>query len=91
MVNKLHNKQIDIDEIEMDDPGIYRLISEGNTAGIFQLESAGMTQFMKELQPSCLEDIIAGISLYSQDQWTKYRHTSKTRKPCQNNLYSSET
>ena len=50
MVNKLHNKQIDIDEIEMDDPGIYRLISEGNTAGIFQLESAGMTQFMKELQ-----------------------------------------
>lgn len=80
MVNKLHNKQINIDEIEMDDPEIYKLISEGNTSGIFQLESAGMTQFMKELQPSCLEDIIAGISLYRpgpMDQIPAYLENKK--------------
>lgn len=40
------------------------MIGEGNTAGVFQLESAGMTSFMKELKPDNLEDIIAGISLY---------------------------
>ena len=39
-------------------------LEKGRTAGIFQLESAGMTQFMKELQPTSLEDVIAGISLY---------------------------
>jgi len=40
------------------------MIGEGNTAGVFQLESAGMTSFMKELKPDSIEDIIAGISLY---------------------------
>ena len=40
------------------------MISKGQTAGVFQLESAGMISFMKELQPDCFEDIIAGISLY---------------------------
>ena len=40
------------------------MIGEGKTAGVFQLESPGMTSFMKELKPDCLEDIIAGISLY---------------------------
>ena len=40
------------------------MIGEGKTVGVFQLESAGMTSFMKELKPDCFEDIIAGISLY---------------------------
>jgi DNA polymerase-3 subunit alpha len=48
----------------MNDPDVYKLISSGNTEGIFQLESRGMSAFMKELKPTCLEDIIAGISLY---------------------------
>ncbi|MCL2576807.1 MAG: DNA polymerase III subunit alpha [Defluviitaleaceae bacterium] len=47
-----------------DDPAVYELISQGKTAGIFQLESAGMTSFMRELQPQSLEDLTAGISLY---------------------------
>lgn len=47
-----------------DDPAIFSLIASGNTPGIFQLESGGMTQFMKNLRPDCLEDVIAGISLY---------------------------
>jgi len=60
------NKNIDIDivEIPLDDKSTYDLISSGNTLGVFQLESPGMRRFMKDLKPSDLEDIIAGISLY---------------------------
>ena len=47
-----------------DDPKVYEQIARGETAGIFQLESPGMTSFMKELKPSGFEDVIAGISLY---------------------------
>ena len=43
---------------------MYELIGSGNTEAVFQLESGGMKGFMRELQPSCLEDVIAGISLY---------------------------
>ncbi len=64
LINKNHGRHIDIEKLDMDDQDVYRLIGEGRTSGIFQLESEGMTQFMKELQPSSLEDIIAGISLY---------------------------
>lgn len=46
------------------DPGAYQLISEGDTDAVFQLEQGGMKKFMKQLQPNCLEDLIAGISLY---------------------------
>lgn len=75
LIEKNYGKKIDIDKVKMDDPNVYKLISEGKTAGIFQLESGGMTQFMKELQPSSLEDIIAGISLFRpgpMDQIPRY-------------------
>lgn len=55
---------IDLDKINFDDKEVYKMIGEGKTAGVFQLESAGMVSFMKELKPDSLEDIIAGISLY---------------------------
>jgi DNA polymerase-3 subunit alpha len=55
---------IDLDTLKMDDPLVFKLIAEGKTAGVFQLESKGMTQFFKELVPTSFEDIIAGISLY---------------------------
>ncbi len=64
MVKKDTGLDIDLNKIDFDDPEVYKMISEGNTVGIFQLESGGMTSFMKELQPGCLEDMIAGISLY---------------------------
>ncbi len=64
LIYKEHDIRIDIEKLDMDDPAVYKMIGEGKTSGIFQLESAGMTQFMKELQPGSLEDIIAGISLY---------------------------
>ena len=49
---------------ECDDPKAYELISDGDTDAVFQLEQGGMKRFMKQLQPNCLEDLIAGISLY---------------------------
>ncbi|TCK90559.1 DNA polymerase III catalytic subunit DnaE type [Natranaerovirga hydrolytica] len=61
-----HSKgiHIDIDHIDEKDEKVYDLIGSGRTEGVFQLESAGMKSFMKELKPRNLEDIIAGISLY---------------------------
>ena len=55
---------VDIDKLPFDDKEVYDMISAGETDGVFQLESSGMKQFMKELKPNSLEDIIAGISLY---------------------------
>lgn len=54
----------DIEKIDMGDENIYLMISEGKTEGVFQIESPGMTNFMKKLRPDNIEDIIAGISLY---------------------------
>ena len=55
---------LDIDHIDYDDKNVYEMLGAGKTDGVFQLESAGMTSFMKELKPQNLEDVIAGISLY---------------------------
>lgn len=64
MVKDNRGIDIDLDKIDFEDKEVYKMIGEGKTAGVFQLESAGMTSFMKELKPDTLEDIIAGISLY---------------------------
>ncbi len=53
-----------LENIDYDDKNVFEMISSGKTEGVFQLESAGMKNFMKELKPESLEDIIAGISLY---------------------------
>ena len=55
---------IDIDKVDLDDPKVLASIAGGHADGVFQLESGGMTSFMKELKPQSLEDVIAGISLY---------------------------
>ena len=57
-------KELDMDQIDYNDPDVLASIGTGRTDGVFQLESAGMKNFMKELKPQSLEDIIAGISLY---------------------------
>lgn len=64
MVKQNRGIDIDLDKINFEDEEVYKMIGEGKTAGVFQLESPGMTSFMKELKPDSLEDIIAGISLY---------------------------
>ena len=70
------NKGIDVEfDKDMNDPKVYKLWQDGNSIGIFQFESQGMTNFMKELKPDCLEDIIAGVSLYRpgpMDQIPRY-------------------
>jgi len=64
LVEKSGGPHIDIDNINYDDKEVLALMGSGRTEGIFQLESAGMKSFMKELKPQSLEDITAGISLY---------------------------
>jgi DNA polymerase-3 subunit alpha len=61
---KNYGVSLDPATLDYDDKNIYDMISQGDTAGIFQLESGGMTSFMKSLKPTCLEDIIAGVALY---------------------------
>ena len=55
---------VDIDHIDLNDKKVLDFIGTGKTEGVFQLESAGMQNFMKELRPQSFEDIVAGISLY---------------------------
>jgi len=59
-----HNIVIDVNKIDYEDRKVFAFISSGNTDGMFQLESAGMTDFMRRLKPQSLEDLIAGISLF---------------------------
>lgn len=56
--------EVDFTKIGYEDVGAYELISEGDTDGVFQLEAGGMKRFMRQLKPDCLEDLIAGVSLY---------------------------
>ena len=74
MVKQNRGIDVEFDE-DMSDPKVYKLWQEGNSSGIFQFESQGMTNFMKELKPDCLEDLIAGVSLYRpgpMDQIPRY-------------------
>ncbi|MDD5823518.1 MAG: DNA polymerase III subunit alpha [Firmicutes bacterium] len=64
LIEENHGVTVDFSTMGYDDPAVYKMISEGNTKGIFQLESVGMTDFMKNLKPTCFEDVVAGISLY---------------------------
>ena len=64
MIGKDTGKALDLNQIDYDDKKVLDYIGTGKTDGIFQLESAGMKSFMKELKPYSLEDIIAGIALY---------------------------
>ena len=74
MVKQNYGIDVEFDE-DMSEPKVYKLWQDGNTSGIFQFESQGMTNFMKELKPDCLEDLIAGVSLYRpgpMDQIPRY-------------------
>ena len=64
LINRHREKPLNMHDVDYDDAKVYEMIASGKTEGVFQLESAGMKSFMKELKPSSLEDIIAGISLY---------------------------
>ena len=81
-VKKTRGIDVKFDQ-EMNDPEVYKLWQEGKSIGIFQFESQGMTNFMQELKPDCLEDIIAGVSLYRpgpMDQIPRYIRGKATGK-----------
>lgn len=99
-IERIHGIKLDMENIPDDDPGVYDMISQGKTEGVFQLESGGMKQFMRELQPTRLEDLIAGISLYRpgpMDFIPKYikgknnqndiQYTHESLKPILNTTY----
>lgn len=80
LIEKNHGRKIDFSKMDYDDPKVFELLSSGNTLGVFQMESAGMRSFMKQLKPSNFEDIVAGISLYrpgpmdSIPTYLEYKH-----------------
>ncbi|MBU4455147.1 DNA polymerase III subunit alpha, partial [Patescibacteria group bacterium] len=64
IIKNTRGLEINIDKIPLDDKGAYKLLQEGETTGIFQLESSGMKRYLRELKPTEFEDIIAMVSLY---------------------------
>ena len=58
------NKDFDINKADIEDPNIYKLITSGDTDGVFQLESSGFKELLKRLKPDCFEDIVAAVALY---------------------------
>ncbi|HET9989228.1 MAG TPA: DNA polymerase III subunit alpha [Kofleriaceae bacterium] len=57
-------EELDINLINREDPGVYKMIARGDTTGVFQLESSGFREMLKKLKPDCLEDIVAAGALY---------------------------
>lgn len=64
IIKKVHGRVIDLNELALDDKATYGLLQKGETTGVFQLESAGMKRYLKELKPSRFDDIIAMVALY---------------------------
>lgn len=63
-IERLYGTHIDLEKIPLDDKKTFSLLARGETTGVFQLESAGMRRYLKELKPTSLHDIIAMVSLY---------------------------
>ncbi|MBR2741237.1 DNA polymerase III subunit alpha [Candidatus Saccharibacteria bacterium] len=64
MIRKVYNTEIDLSNLPLDDPETYALLQRAETTGVFQLESAGMKRYLKDLKASTFEDIIAMVALY---------------------------
>ncbi len=64
LIKKRKNVEIDINSIPLDDEKTYKLLSSGETDGVFQVESDGMKRMLMDMKPSCIEDIIAALALY---------------------------
>ncbi len=74
IIRKVYNRRIDIAQIPMDDPKTFTLLSRGETTGVFQLESAGMKRYLRELKPNQFEDIIAMVALYRPGPMAELPH-----------------
>lgn len=80
IIKKVYGKDIDINTIPLDNVQTYELFQRGDTTGVFQLESAGMKRYLKDLRPTVFEDIIAMVALYRPgpmqfiDQFIRRKH-----------------
>ncbi len=63
-IEKIHGITIDIDNIPLDDPKVFKMLSRGETVGVFQMAGDGMTAYIKELKPTKVEDLMAMVALY---------------------------
>ena len=83
IIKKIDKKKIDLADIPLDDEDAYKLLQRGDTTGVFQLESAGMKRYLRELKPSRFDDIIAMVALYRPgpmqfiDSFIKRKHGSE--------------
>ena len=64
IIKKVYGENIDLSKLKDDDPEAFGLLQRGETTGVFQLESAGMRRYLKELKPTVLDDIVAMVALY---------------------------
>lgn len=92
LIKDTSNKDIFLDDIDEEDEATFKLLSRGDTKGVFQLESAGMTKVLKELNPSNFEDIVAVVALYRPGpmdfipEYISAKHGTKTIKYPHDNL-----
>ena len=64
MIKQNHDVDVDINAIKLDEPEIYKMLAQGDSFGVFQFESSGMRDVLRNMQPDRLEDLIAGVALY---------------------------
>lgn len=64
IIRKVYKHDVDLSKLPLDDEATFKLLQQGDTTGVFQLESAGMKRYLKMLQPTVFEDIIAMVALY---------------------------
>jgi DNA polymerase-3 subunit alpha len=88
LIRRSRGVELDIDAIPMDDDETFKLLSAGQTLGVFQLESSGMRDLLKKMKPDCFEDIIALLALYRPgplesgmvDDYVKRKHGTMEEK-----------
>lgn len=76
MAEKSYGIKLDMNSVPLDDEEVYKMISKGDSDGVFQLESTGMKRFMTELKPTNPEDIIAGFLFTVRGLWSLFRGMS---------------
>ncbi|NNE94504.1 MAG: DNA polymerase III subunit alpha, partial [Acidimicrobiales bacterium] len=74
LVKEVHGVEVDIDEVDLDDPATYELLQQGNTIGVFQLESPPMRALIRRMGPTSFEDVAALVALYRPGPMAKNMH-----------------
>lgn len=90
LIKKIHGIDVKFDE-DMSDKNIYKLLSDGKTMGIFQLESAGITQMVKDLKPDSIEDITVMLSLYRPGPMDQIPRYIKNKNDKENTIYTHKS